>query len=62
MELRNPICFLRGLWWNLRYAKTAFWHGAWLSGHNFEETPSDDPKVQILTCKTCGYASYGWYR
>ena len=60
-ELRNPLCFLRGLWWNLRYSRQAFWQGAWLSGHDFEELPSTNPKVQTLKCKTCGYESVGTY-
>ena len=56
-ELRNPWCFLRGLWWNLRYFRDAFWSGAWLSGHDFEELTPTDPKVQVLKCRTCGYES-----
>lgn len=61
-EFRNPLCFLRALWWNLRYGRLAFWHGVLLSGHDFLELPSDNPKVQTLKCKTCGYESVGWYR
>lgn len=52
-ELRHPLCFLRGVWWSLRYA-------APLSGHDFEEMPSK-PNEQVLKCKTCGCESRGIY-
>lgn len=61
-DLRHPLCFLRGLWWNLRYAPRAFWQGAWLSGHSFVEQPTEDPKVLVLKCETCGYESVGTYQ
>jgi len=53
-ELRHPLCFLRGFWWTIRY-------GASISGHDFQEVPSADPKAQVLECKTCGYESKGYY-
>jgi hypothetical protein len=52
-ELRHPFCFLRGVWWSIRYA-------APISGHNFVEIPSK-PNEHVLKCSTCGHEDMGWY-
>lgn len=51
-ELRNPICWIRGLWLSFRY-------GANISGHAFFETENDG-KRQVLKCEACGYKSIAY--
>lgn len=48
-ELRHPLCFLRGLWWSIRYH-------APISGHDFKEVEHAGGG-RVLHCTTCGYAS-----
>ena len=52
-EMRNPICWMRGLWYSLRY-------GVNISGHHYLETENKGNR-QVLKCKTCGYESVGYF-
>ena len=51
----QPLCFLRGCWYTLRYG----WP-YWVSGHSYVEQPDTPPNVQVLKCENCGNVSVSW--
>jgi len=49
----HPLCLIRTIWRSLRC-------GAFVMGHDYQETGDGPANVSILECKICGHVHVGW--